>query len=149
MPILVSVRLASIDLIYVLSALVQRPIFDGIRLDAVHTRNPWLRLLAECVAELLGTAILVLFGCSGIAQYTLSRGVLSSFLSVNFAFGFGAMIAVYVAGPISGSARLSLLPSSKRASFRCSHQSGCVHCHAQSTIHHAIAMRHVHSCAYV
>ena len=90
------------NLICLLSTLVQRPIFDGIRLDAVHTRNRWLRLLAECIAELFGTAILVLFGCSGIAQYTLSRGVLSSFLSVNFAFGFGALIAVYVAGPISG-----------------------------------------------
>ncbi|CAF0821390.1 unnamed protein product [Rotaria sp. Silwood1] len=84
------------------SDFVQRPIFEGIRLDAIRSQSPWLRLLAECLAELLGTAILVLFGCSGIAQYTLSRGVLSSFLSVNFAFGFGAMIAVYVAGPVSG-----------------------------------------------
>jgi hypothetical protein len=81
---------------------VERPIFEGIRLDAIRSRSPWLRLLAECVAELLGTAILVVFGCSGIAQYTLSRGTLSTFLSVNFAFGFGALIAVYVAGPISG-----------------------------------------------
>lgn len=71
-------------------------------MDAVRSRSPWLRLLAECVAECFGTAILVVFGCSGIAQYTLSRGVLSSFLSVNFAFGFGALIAVYVAGPVSG-----------------------------------------------
>lgn len=84
------------------SLLVERPIFEGIRLDAVRTRSPWIRLLAECVAELFGTAILVLFGCSGIAQYTLSKGTLSSFLSVNFAFGFGALIAVYVAGPVSG-----------------------------------------------
>jgi glycerol uptake facilitator-like aquaporin len=71
-------------------------------LDAVRSRTPWLRLFAECVAEFFGTAILVLFGCSGIAQYTLSQGRLASFLSVNFAFGFGAMIAVLVAGPISG-----------------------------------------------
>ncbi len=71
-------------------------------MDAVKSRSPWFRLLAECIAELFGTAILVLFGCSGIAQYILSRGTLSSFLSVNFAFGFGALIAVYVAGPVSG-----------------------------------------------
>ena len=82
--------------------LVERPIFEGIRLDAVPSQSPWVRLCAECIAELFGTAILVLFGCSGIAQYTLSRGVLASFLSVNFAFGFGALIAVYVAGPVSG-----------------------------------------------
>jgi len=84
------------------SALVEHPIFDGIRLDAMKSHNPWIRLLTECIAELFGTAILVLFGCSGIAQFTLSRGTLASFLSVNFAFGFGALIAVYVAGPISG-----------------------------------------------
>jgi aquaglyceroporin related protein len=71
-------------------------------LDAVRSRSPWLRLSAECIAEFFGTAILVLFGCAGIAQYVLSRGVLSSFLSVNFAFGFGALIAVYIAGPVSG-----------------------------------------------
>jgi hypothetical protein len=87
---------------FLLNISVERPIFEGIRLDAIRSRSPWLRLLAECVAELFGTAILVVFGCSGIAQYTLSRGVLSTFLSVNFAFGFGALIAVYVAGPISG-----------------------------------------------
>lgn len=75
---------------------------ESTRSDACLYRTRWFRLLAECIAELFGTAILVLFGCSGIAQYTLSRGVLSSFLSVNFAFGFGAMIAVYVAGPVSG-----------------------------------------------
>ena len=78
------------------SFLVERSIFE------VRTRRTWICLLAECLAEAFGTAILVLFGCSGVAQYILSRGVLASFLSVNFAFGFGAMIAVYVAGPVSG-----------------------------------------------
>lgn len=71
-------------------------------MNDVRSPDPRLLLLAECIAELLGTTILVLFGCSGIAQYTLSRGALSNFLSVNFAFGFGALIAVYVAGPVSG-----------------------------------------------
>ncbi|CAF0985981.1 unnamed protein product [Rotaria sordida] len=80
----------------------QRTTSEDIRGSAIRSHTPWLRLLAECLAELIGTAILVLFGCSGIAQYTLSRGTLSSFLSVNFAFGLGAMIAVYVAGPVSG-----------------------------------------------
>ncbi|CAF5168225.1 unnamed protein product, partial [Rotaria magnacalcarata] len=56
-------------------------------LDAIRSRSPWLRLLAECIAELLDTTILVVFGYSGIAQYTLWRGTLSSCLSVNFAIG--------------------------------------------------------------
>lgn len=79
---------------------VRKP--EDLQCESTRPLHPWLRLAAECVAELLGTAILVLFGCSGIAQFTLSRGKLAGFLSVNFAFGFGAMIAVYVAGPVSG-----------------------------------------------
>ena len=96
-----------------MSVLVERPIFEGIRLDAVQSKSPWLRLLAECVSECFGTAILVLVGCSGVAQFVLSRGALSSFLSVNFAFGFGAMIAVFVSGPISGKVSLTCCFSSK------------------------------------
>ncbi|CAF0860054.1 unnamed protein product [Rotaria sordida] len=99
-----AVQIASLDeqtsITY--SDFAQRTTSEDIRGSAIRSHTPWLRLLAECLAELIGTAILVLFGCSGIAQYTLSRGTLSSFLSVNFAFGLGAMIAVYVAGPVSG-----------------------------------------------
>jgi len=75
---------------------------EVIRLEAVKLRSPWVRLLTECVAELFGTTILILFGCSSVAQYILSRGTLSSYLSVNFAFGFGTFIAIYVASPVSG-----------------------------------------------
>jgi glycerol uptake facilitator-like aquaporin len=71
-------------------------------LDAIRSHSPWFRLLIECVAEVIGTAILILFGCSGVAQYVLSHGKQSSVLSINFAFGFGTLIAVYVAGPVSG-----------------------------------------------
>lgn len=65
-------------------------------------RTIWKHLIAESVAELMGTAILVLIGCASVAQYILSGGQRSIFLSVDFAFGFGAMIGVYVAGPLSG-----------------------------------------------
>ena len=78
--------------------IAERPICES----TVKSYGPWVRLLTECIAEFFGMTILILFGCSSIAQYTLSRGALSSFLSVNFAFGFGSMIAVYIAGPISG-----------------------------------------------
>jgi glycerol uptake facilitator-like aquaporin len=61
-----------------------------------------MRLLAECFAELFGTLILVLVGCAGVAQSTVSNGDKGGFLSINLAFGLGAMIAVYVAGPVSG-----------------------------------------------
>jgi glycerol uptake facilitator-like aquaporin len=90
-------------------------------LDAVKSQSPWMRLLAECTAELFGTAILVLFGCSGIAQFTLSSGRLSSFLSVSFAFGFGALIAVYVAGPVSGKFYLLFLSVKILFAIRCSY----------------------------
>ena len=81
-------------------------------------RFSWKHLLAECVAELLGTAILVLVGCASVAQYVLSRGERSLFLSVDFAFGFGAMIGVYVAGPVSGNSHILMVHQISRKNDR-------------------------------
>ncbi|XP_072108441.1 aquaporin-3-like isoform X1 [Mobula birostris] len=56
----------------------------------------------QCLAECLGTLILVLFGCGALAQVTLSRGTHGQFLTVNFAFGFSVMLGVLIAGQVSG-----------------------------------------------
>ncbi|XP_078265888.1 LOW QUALITY PROTEIN: aquaporin-7 [Rhinoraja longicauda] len=56
----------------------------------------------QCLAECLGTLILVLFGCGAVAQVTLSRGTHGQFLTVNFAFGFAVMLGVLIAGQVSG-----------------------------------------------
>ncbi|HTJ38507.1 MAG TPA: MIP/aquaporin family protein [Dactylosporangium sp.] len=63
----------------------------------------WLRergLAGELVAEFAGTMILILFGCGVVAQ-VIGAG-LGGHDSIAWAWGFGVMFGVYVAGRISG-----------------------------------------------
>ncbi|KAL4613366.1 aquaporin-9 isoform X1 [Arapaima gigas] len=62
-------------------------------------RHPLLR---EFLAEFLGTFVLVLFGCGSVAQMVLSRGAQGETLTVHVGFTLGVMMAVYVAGGVSG-----------------------------------------------
>jgi MIP family channel proteins len=56
----------------------------------------------EAAAELLGTFILIVFGCGVVAQVVLSRQTAGSYLSINVAWGLAVVMGVYVAGGISG-----------------------------------------------
>ncbi|GCB77624.1 aquaporin-3-like [Scyliorhinus torazame] len=67
--------------------------------DSFRIRN---LLVRQCLAECLGTLVLVLFGCGAVAQVTLSRGTHGLFLTVNFAFGFAVMLGALIAGQVSG-----------------------------------------------
>ncbi|KAK5871328.1 hypothetical protein PBY51_004214 [Eleginops maclovinus] len=60
------------------------------------------KLLRQALAECLGTLILVMFGCGALAQQVLSDGSHGMFLTVNFAFGFAAMLGILICGQISG-----------------------------------------------
>nr|XP_061789010.1 aquaporin-10-like [Nerophis lumbriciformis] len=59
-------------------------------------------LLRECMAEFLGTFVLILFGCSAAAQVKTSRETKGQFLSVNMSFSVGVMSAMYLTKGISG-----------------------------------------------
>ncbi|KAM6909606.1 aquaporin-10a [Xenentodon cancila] len=59
-------------------------------------------LVRECMAELLGTFILLLFGCSAAAQVKTSRETKGQYLSINMAFSVGVMSAMYLTKGISG-----------------------------------------------
>lgn len=72
-----------------------------------HNNLAWAQfklILKEPLAEMFGTFILVLFGCGAIAQVTLSKansadGVgYGDWQSINWGFGLGLMLGVYVAG---------------------------------------------------
>lgn len=65
----------------------------------LRVENPMFR---ECLGELLGTFILLLFGCSAAAQVKTSRETKGQFLSVNMAFSVGVMSAMYLSKGISG-----------------------------------------------
>ncbi|KAI1889642.1 hypothetical protein AGOR_G00165050 [Albula goreensis] len=56
----------------------------------------------EFLAEFLGTFVLILFGCGSVAQTVLSRGALGEPLTIHIGFTLGVMMAVYIAGGVSG-----------------------------------------------
>ncbi|KAM3873312.1 aquaporin-10a [Diretmus argenteus] len=66
---------------------------------SLKVTNPLLR---ECMAEFLGTFVLLLFGCSAAAQVKTSRETKGQFLSVNMAFSVGVMSAMYLTKGITG-----------------------------------------------
>lgn len=60
------------------------------------------QLVRECLAECLGTYILILFGCGSVAQVTTSEEQKGHYLSINFGFALGVTFGVYVARGVSG-----------------------------------------------
>ncbi|XP_067873996.1 aquaporin-9b [Heterodontus francisci] len=68
-------------------------------IDKCKLKNSWIK---EGLAEFLGTFILILFGCSSLAQSILSRGVSGNMLTVSIGFSFGITIAVYATIGVSG-----------------------------------------------
>src|SRR5262245_48900291 len=59
-------------------------------------------LPARCVAEVLGTFILVFFGCGAVHAAVLT-GAQSGLWQVAIVWGVAIMVAVYVVGAVSGS----------------------------------------------
>ncbi|KAJ8002556.1 hypothetical protein DPEC_G00160130 [Dallia pectoralis] len=59
-------------------------------------------ILKEFLAEFLGTFVLVLFGVGSIAQTVLSRNAKDETLTIHIGFSVGLMMAVFVAGGVSG-----------------------------------------------
>src|SRR5213082_74361 len=58
--------------------------------------------LAACmIAELVGTFLLVLFGC-GAVHVAVLTGELSGLWQVAVTWGVAIMLAIYITGPISG-----------------------------------------------
>jgi len=67
--------------------------------DAVKIENSLVR---EMFAEFLGVVVLVSFGNGAVAQSVLSNKSEGETISVNFAYGLGLVMAIYVAGNVSG-----------------------------------------------
>ncbi|KAM9310000.1 aquaporin-10a [Pholidichthys leucotaenia] len=70
-----------------------------LNLRTLRVRNALAR---ECMAEFLGTFVLLLFGCSAAAQVKTSRESKGQYLSCNMAFSVGVMSAMYLTKGISG-----------------------------------------------
>ena len=63
-------------------------------------------LTRELWAEFLGTLVLITFGVAVVAQVVLGGGQTGEYLSINFGWGLGVTMGVYVAGGITGSREL-------------------------------------------
>ncbi|KAI9909707.1 hypothetical protein PsorP6_014784 [Peronosclerospora sorghi] len=59
-------------------------------------------LLRECLAEFLGTFILVLFGEGVIAQVVLSEGTKGDYTTICLGWGVGILLGIHVSGGVSG-----------------------------------------------
>ncbi|XP_064607775.1 aquaporin-9-like [Liolophura sinensis] len=59
-------------------------------------------LAREALAEFISTFILIMFGDGSVAQTVLSNGDLGTQLSINWSWGLGVAMGVYLAGGVSG-----------------------------------------------
>ncbi|KAL0585958.1 hypothetical protein ABG067_004281 [Albugo candida] len=60
------------------------------------------QLLRECLAEFLGTFILLCFGNGVVAQVVLSQQNSGVYLSINMGWGLGVLFGIHCAGGVSG-----------------------------------------------
>jgi glycerol uptake facilitator protein len=62
-------------------------------------------LTVRCISELIGTAIMILFGNGAVANVELkgTKGYHNGWMIIAVGYGFGVMIPVLMFGPISGS----------------------------------------------
>jgi MIP family channel proteins len=56
----------------------------------------------ELYAEFLGTLVLIAFGSGVVAQVILSHQQNGNYLSINFAWGLGVTMGIYIAGGVTG-----------------------------------------------
>ncbi len=59
-------------------------------------------LLGECLGEFLGTMVLILFGSGVVAMAMLFGDAKGGWTNINFAWGLGVVMGIYVAGRVSG-----------------------------------------------
>ncbi len=59
-------------------------------------------LIAELIAEFLGTLVLILFGTGVVAMVVLFEGGKGGYTNITLAWGLGVTMGIYVAGKISG-----------------------------------------------
>mmetsp|Transcript_59083 Transcript_59083/g.125261 ORF Transcript_59083/g.125261 Transcript_59083/m.125261 type:complete len:285 (+) Transcript_59083:77-931(+) len=73
-------------------------------IDRVLTKTLGVKdlFLRECLAELFGTFVLLLFGDGVVAQVVLSSNAGGEYLSINMAWGLGVVFGIHAAGGISG-----------------------------------------------
>mmetsp|Transcript_52271 Transcript_52271/g.111300 ORF Transcript_52271/g.111300 Transcript_52271/m.111300 type:complete len:289 (+) Transcript_52271:93-959(+) len=80
-------------------AVTERKLLTNKKSKSMIVGNRYLR---ECMAEILGSFVLVLFGDGVAAQVVLSDNEAGSYLSMNLGWSIGIIFGIHAAGGISG-----------------------------------------------
>jgi MIP family channel proteins len=67
--------------------------------SALAVKSAYLR---ECLAEFIGTAILIAFGDGVVAQVVLGKGGNGDYTHINICWGIGVFFGIHFAGGVSG-----------------------------------------------
>ncbi|TDH66258.1 hypothetical protein CCR75_000812 [Bremia lactucae] len=59
-------------------------------------------LFRQCLAEFLGTLVMIMFGDGVVAQVVLSQSTKGGYLSINLSWGLGVLFGIHVSGGVSG-----------------------------------------------
>ncbi|KUF81753.1 Aquaporin-9 [Phytophthora nicotianae] len=81
---------------------IQSPRQIGLDAPAIRPYQLKSPLLRECLAEFLGTFILVLFGDGAVAQVTLSEKSKGNYTTLCLGWGIGILFGIHVSGGVSG-----------------------------------------------
>lgn len=79
-----------------------KPVPMGAGGKKIFRKQEHAKIAKEFCAELLGTMVLLMFGCGCVAQSILSNKANGEMLSINIGWGLGVLLGILVAGPISG-----------------------------------------------
>ncbi|ETM40999.1 hypothetical protein L914_13195 [Phytophthora nicotianae] len=59
-------------------------------------------LLRECMAEFIGTMVLIMFGDGVVAQVVLSENTKGEYININLCWGLGVLFGIHASGGVSG-----------------------------------------------
>ncbi|ETI40982.1 hypothetical protein F441_13669 [Phytophthora nicotianae CJ01A1] len=59
-------------------------------------------LFRECLAEFLGTMVMIMFGDGVVAQVVLSEGTKGEYININLCWGLGVLFGIHISGGVSG-----------------------------------------------
>lgn len=59
-------------------------------------------LLRECMAEFIGTMVLILFGDGVVAQVVLGENTKGEYININLCWGLGVLFGIHASGGVSG-----------------------------------------------
>ncbi|RLN90245.1 hypothetical protein BBJ28_00005666 [Nothophytophthora sp. Chile5] len=66
---------------------------------AYQVKSPLLR---ECMAEFIGTMVLIMFGDGVVAQVVLGEGTKGEYININLCWGLGVLFGIHASGGVSG-----------------------------------------------